>query len=364
MALHDQLVRGVRPTRLELDELWSYVYAKRERNLQKRERALQLGPRKRQAPLNRGQRYTWIALDPDSRAVVSYYTAYRDADSALAFTNDLNLRVVSKPMISSDAYPGYADALQRSFGTGMDHVVMHKRFKQWFNPETGETGKRLVGLEKIPQNQSKVSTELASTSHVERMNANIRHYNARFTRQTYRFSKKLENHVHALAICIMYHNFVRSNFGFNGTPYKHWSPAMKAGITEETWAYERLLNEIEEYWQNKAVVRKPPALTHALEHQPISAGQWTDDPYFVSYSQLYRHAKVHAARCRDCRRAAAGRKDGPKANAWYGFKSKHAAMKWAEALAPVDFSVCSICILGRYPGSIIANRGPQGRKMN
>lgn len=60
MALHDRLVRGVSPARIELDEMWSYIYVKRERNLQKRDRNKHLGERRRQAPAERGPRYTWL----------------------------------------------------------------------------------------------------------------------------------------------------------------------------------------------------------------------------------------------------------------------------------------------------------------
>lgn len=353
VALHDKLVRGVRPHRIELDEIWSYVYTKRERNIQKRDRATHLGPRRRQPPTERGQRYTWIGFDPVSKTVLSYHTGDRGESSAAAFLTDLSQRVVNKPMLCSDAHTAYPHAIQRSFGSEMDHVVMQKKFKKWFDPQTGERGEKLVGLDKVAQNQSKVDVTLASTSHVERMNANIRHYNSRFTRQTYRFSKKWENHGHALAIAIMYHNFVRSNHSFNGTQYKHCSPAMMAGLANETWAYSRLLDEIDAYWRNKSVVRTTMPPPDLPLFEPIAAGHWTDQPFLVSHSRLHRYAKVHAAHCRDCRRAATGSRTGPKVHAWYGFASQQDALKWAGKLAPLDYSVCSLCILGHYPGNIV-----------
>lgn len=351
-GLHDQLVRTLRPARIELDELWSYVYTKRERNLQKRDRNTHLGPRRRQPPAERGQRYTWIGFDPDSKVVVAYYTGQRTESCAHAFVTDLSRRVVNRPMICTDAFTAYPNAIQRSFGADVDHVVMQKKFKAWFDPHTGEKGTRLVGLEKLPQNQSKADVTLASTSHVERMNANIRNFNSRFTRQSYRFSKKWENHTNALAICIMYHNFVRPNRSFDGTDFKHWSPAMKIGLTDKAWAYEHLLDEIDAYWQNRTISRTPVVETSASAYEPLALGSWTDQPYLVSHSRQHRYAKVHAAHCRDCRRAATGR-TGKKAHVWYAFSSQREAMKCAEALAPLDYSVCSICVLEHYPGNII-----------
>lgn len=361
-SLHDRLVRGVRPERVELDELWSYIYTKRERNLQKRDRATHLGPRRRQPPAERGQRYTWIGFDPDSKAVLSYHTGDRGESAAAAFVTDLSSRVVNRPMLCTDAHTVYPFAIQRAFGSNVDHVVMQKQMKSWFDPQTGERGTRMVGLQRVAQNQSTIDVSRASTSHVERMNANIRNYNARFTRQTYRFSKKLENHTAQLAISIMYHNFVRPNHGFNGTEDKHCSPAMKAGLTTETWAYERLLDEIDAYWRNKTVIRTPASSAGLPVYEPIPPDRWTDQPYLVSHSRLKNYAKVHAAHCRDCRRASKGRK-GSKAHAWYAFASQAEALKCAGSLAPLDFSVCSLCVLHRYPGNVAgAQKGRLRRK--
>jgi len=48
-----------------------------------------------------------------------------------------------------------------------------------------------------------------STSYVERQNLSMRMGMRRFTRLTNAFSKKLENHMHALSIYFMHYNFVR-----------------------------------------------------------------------------------------------------------------------------------------------------------
>jgi IS1 family transposase len=49
--------------------------------------------------------------------------------------------------------------------------------------------------------------EHISTSYVERQNLTMRMSTHRFTRLTNGFSKKLENHEHALALYFMYYNF-------------------------------------------------------------------------------------------------------------------------------------------------------------
>lgn len=364
-SIHDCRVRGVTPARLELDELWSYIYIKRERNLWKRDNDGQLGPRIRAIPAERGQRYTWVAFDPDSKMVISHHTGSRGFESAVDFMVDLNSRVVSRPLISTDAHRVYADAIQRSFGSDMDHVTLEKRFRSWFDPNTGEQGKVLVGMDKVANRTPKLSVELATTAHVERMNANIRNFNSRFTRQTYRFSKKLENHLSALAICITYYNFVRPHLGFLGTQWKHCSPAMKAGLISTAWSYDDFLDEIDVALERDIIDLRPTEPRPLLpQYARLGVGVWTDKPFLVSYSPIKYAAKVHAAHCRDCRRASQGRKEGPRAHEWYDFNTKSEALKCAEALAPVNYSVCSICILGHYPGSRGAEPAKNRNDMN
>ena len=73
-----------------------------------------------------------------------------------------------------------------------------------------------------------------STSYVERMNLNMRMGLRRFTRLTNGFSKKIENHIHALAIYFAYYNFCRIHQALRVTP------AMEAGLTDHVWTLEEL----------------------------------------------------------------------------------------------------------------------------
>jgi hypothetical protein len=58
----------------------------------------------------------------------------------------------------------------------------------------------------------------------------------RFTRLTNAFSKKLENHVAAIALHCMYYNFVRVHQTLRVTP------AMAAGVTDRLWSIADLVN--------------------------------------------------------------------------------------------------------------------------
>jgi hypothetical protein len=63
--------------------------------------------------------------------------------------------------------------------------------------------------------------------------------NRRFTRLTNAFSKKFENHVHALALYFMFYNFVRIHKTLKVTP------AMAAGVSATLWTMEDIAERIE-----------------------------------------------------------------------------------------------------------------------
>jgi len=57
----------------------------------------------------------------------------------------------------------------------------------------------------------------------------------RFTRLTNGFSKKVENHAHAVALHYMHYNFCRIHQSLRVTP------AMEAGIADHVWSVEDLI---------------------------------------------------------------------------------------------------------------------------
>jgi hypothetical protein len=78
-----------------------------------------------------------------------------------------------------------------------------------------------------------------STSYAERQNLTMRMSMRRFTRLTNGFSKKLENHEHALALYFMYYNFCRIHQTLRVTP------AMEAGIADHVWSLEEIVALLE-----------------------------------------------------------------------------------------------------------------------
>lgn len=84
-----------------------------------------------------------------------------------------------------------------------------------------------------------------STSYIERQNLTMRMSMRRFTRLTNAFSKKLENHVAAIAIYYMHYNFCRVHKTLRVTP------AMQAGISDHVWELGEVIALLE------AAERKP-----------------------------------------------------------------------------------------------------------
>src|SRR5690242_11190517 len=73
LLIHDQLVRDVRAAHVQCDEIWSFCYAK-----QKNVRTAKA------APLEAGDVWTWTAIDPASKLIVSYFVGERDTFAATA----------------------------------------------------------------------------------------------------------------------------------------------------------------------------------------------------------------------------------------------------------------------------------------
>jgi len=86
-----------------------------------------------------------------------------------------------------------------------------------------------------------------STSHAERANLSVRLFNRRFTRLTLGYSKKLDNHCHAVAPFIAHFNFCRTHSALKvkareTTPAQERSPAQTAGLSNHAWTVAELLN--------------------------------------------------------------------------------------------------------------------------
>jgi len=226
--LHDRLVRDVKASRVQCDEIWSFNYCK-QRSI----------PTAKAAPLDAGDVWTWTALDADTKLIVTYAVGDRTVSCARLFIEDLKARLANRVQLTSDGHRAYVEAVEESFGDDVDFAQLVKLYGPTPAPPGRYSPAQCIGARKKTRTGNPDEAHI-STSYVERSNLTIRMANRRFTRLTNAFSKKIDNHLHALALFFLHYNFVRQHKTLKGL-----SPAMAAGVADTLWSMERIAEEIE-----------------------------------------------------------------------------------------------------------------------
>jgi hypothetical protein len=115
MAFHDANVQGVTSKRVQVDEIWSFTYAK-QKNV-----ALA-----KAAPEGAGDTWTWTAIDAGSKLIVSYFVGGRDGECAMMFMDDLRSRLANRVQLTSDGHKAYLEAIEGAFGADVDYAQLVK----------------------------------------------------------------------------------------------------------------------------------------------------------------------------------------------------------------------------------------------
>ncbi len=220
--LFDSRVRDIRPRFVQADELWTFVHTKEKH----------LGT---DDPSEWGDAYIWMAIDSETKLVLSYLTAKRDSASAYAFIRDLSERVTGRFQITTDGLRGYVPAIEEYFGAGVDFAQLLKLYgtsdgeaPDWYSPS------QVKATIPIPITGTP-DPRYISTSHVERANLSVRTHLRRFTRLSLGFSKTLEHLTAAVNLYMAFFNFCRVHQSLRVTP------AMQAGIADHIWTVQELL---------------------------------------------------------------------------------------------------------------------------
>lgn len=217
-----KVLRDLPCKKIQCDEIWSFV-----------------GAKQKNVPLDKkkfgiGDVWTWTALCADTKLIVTWLLGDRDGGTARNFIDDLRDRLANRVQVTTDGHRVYVDAIENAFGTEVDYAMLIKHYGA--EKRVGEaryspavcTGIKKVAMIGLPDEED------VSTSYVERQNLTMRMSMRRFTRLTNAFSKKVENHAHAVALHFMHYNFARVHQTLRVTP------AMAAGVTDHVWE----LNEI------------------------------------------------------------------------------------------------------------------------
>ena len=227
LAYHDENVRGLNCKHVQCDEIWSFCYAK-ERN----------APGAKTAPTFAGDVWTWTSICADSKLICNWLVGGRDAEFAHMFMDDLAARLNHRVQMTTDGHKAYLNAIEGVFGSDIDYAMLVKLFGA--SPDSAKG--RYSPAECTGMKTRKIGNPDAkhvSTSYAERQNLTMRMSMRRFTRLTNAFSKKFDNHCHALALYFVYYNFIRIHKTLRVTP------AIAAGITDKLWSWEDVIAMID-----------------------------------------------------------------------------------------------------------------------
>jgi IS1 family transposase len=220
----DETLRELTCKRLQVDEIWSFVYSKAKNILQDR-----LGE------FGVGDVWTFSAIDADTKLIPSFLIASRDAESATEFMQDLASRLVNRVQLTTDGHKMYLSATEEAFHGTVDFAQLVKMY----GADAAEGEKRYspavcIGCERTAVT-GQPDPKHVSTSYVERSNLAVRMSVRRFTRLTNAFSKKLRNHAAAVALFTAHYNFCRIHQTLRVTP------CMAAGVMARVWSIADLV---------------------------------------------------------------------------------------------------------------------------
>jgi len=230
-TFHDEAVRGIKARRVQCDEIWSFCGMK-ERNVLPEHRGTGM----------LGDIWTWVGMDQDTKLTISWLVGNRSPDAAHQFVADLCGRLATRVQLTTDGFNAYPLAVKAAFGSGgTDYAQLVKIYggggnNPGYSPaaEIVETRKEWV--------MGKPRYEDVCTSHVERSNLTMRMQMRRFTRLTNGFSKKAENHAHAVALFFVFANYCKPHATLTKQAKGvRRTPAMAAGLTNRVWTVADLV---------------------------------------------------------------------------------------------------------------------------
>lgn len=212
-AFHDERVRNVKTTKVQCDEIWSFSYAK-AKNVRFA----------KNAPEGAGDIWTWTGIDADSKLIVSWHVGDRSKHTGISFMGDLKARLANRVQLTTDGHKAYLTAVSE-VDFDADYAMLIKIFATDYEGAGRYSPPKCIGAVKQTI-MGNPHPDHINTSFAERQNLTMRMSMRRFTRLTNAFSKKFENHCHALALYFYWYNFCRVHKTLGVTP------AMAAGISD------------------------------------------------------------------------------------------------------------------------------------
>jgi IS1 family transposase len=228
-AYADEHLRELPCKRLQVDEVWAFCYSK-QKNV----------PERFKGTFGYGDVWTFCAIDADTKLIPSWLVGPRDGGSATELMEDLAGRLVNRVQLTTDGHAMYLEAVEDAFGADVDYAMLQKIYGTPQEAEKRYSPAECIGC-KVEAIQGDPDPKHVSTSYIERQNLTIRMSMRRYTRLTNAFSKKLENHVAAVALHFFHYNFCRPHLTLKGK-----TPAQAAGVTSRRWVIEDMIRLLDE----------------------------------------------------------------------------------------------------------------------
>lgn len=221
MKYQDATMHDLSLRRIQCDEIWEFCYAK-EKNV----------PAAHRGEFGFGDVWTFVAIDAETKLVPTWLIGSRDTGTAFEFIDSLRQRLASRVQITTDGHKMYLEAVEGVFGSDVDYAQLVKIYGADPHGEKRYSPAQCIGAQRHAI-QGNPDPAHISTSYVERQNLTMRMSMRRFTRLTNGFSKKIENHMYAVALHFIHYNFARVHKSLRN-PYDR-TPAMAAGLTNHIW---------------------------------------------------------------------------------------------------------------------------------
>ncbi len=261
---HNRHFRNLDVLRIECDEQWSYVHTHKERMSRED---------KKRHPM-RGDCWLWVAIDPESKAVLSWLTGKRTMQAARMFAGDLATRVEGRVQITTDPLNSYGFAIPEAFGDRVDFAQETKVFAsskckahEWpkyrVDPLVGVEREAIMGNPNL---------RTSTVCHVERFNLTVRQQNKRCARKTLAYSKKWDNHALIASVQTFIYNMVRKHETTGKTP------AMALGIVTRRWTLEDVVQITDDYLRAQDDAAFEAAFASKFAEKPSSRVTHTPTP--------------------------------------------------------------------------------------
>jgi len=260
--INQHLLREVKVTQVELDELWSFVL---------RKRALEAEADGESGEENSGGRqWVWVSFAPEFRLVLATYVGPRTFQSALTLIQLTAAVVFGVPVFFSDGFSSYLPALLEVFHQLISFPRTGKRgrpknpvkephpdlvYAQLIKDKhhgrlKNLTRRVLLGAERLAALGLPISTSL-----LERFNLTLRHALAPLARKCLGFCKDRTQLRRRVMFYQAFYNFARPHQSLRQPlpdvdpaqvvhfqqKWQPRTPGMAAGLTDHVWSFRELL---------------------------------------------------------------------------------------------------------------------------